>query len=451
MEKMKVGIVICGMYYTKTPDEKKIKNYDLRDADSINLTADEALIAELSLRIKKLLPEGLDTFTANVVTENDALNLEIADAYVVIPFNVIDVVFAALHSKNRPIVIYAPPFEEYWSYGNVFYPYFMRDVRKIDKMIGIDPEVFLCGSDAELAEYVAALNVRFRIRNTKVLCVGEGMYEPYHSFNWGYEMVRLIQAKYGVEWMHIGSDRFMEIFEKTGAGDGSLIGDATSDNRMPEGFGLSESAKAYFIYKKLIEETGADAFTVNCIESTVHTNCGTTSCFALSKLNDDRIVATCEADVTTLMNMLIVSYSSNSPVFMLNPYLFPMDDKLFVSHCTSPTLRSYDSDEKDEFNIYSYFEIRNLPCGLQILKQPGPVTVTGISHDNMDKMVIVRGNLIRNTAFPSCRTQVVIDVPGGVRKLAECYEGRHWAMVYGDHSGEIARANEILGIENIII
>ena len=118
MEKMKVGIVICGKHYTRSQDEKNIKNFDLRDADAIDLTADEGLISELSGRILKLLPGGLDTFTANVVTENDALNLEIADAYVVLPFNVIDVVFAALHSKNRPIVIYAPPFEEYWSYNN---------------------------------------------------------------------------------------------------------------------------------------------------------------------------------------------------------------------------------------------------------------------------------------------------------------------------------------------
>ena len=78
------------------------------------------------------------------------------------------------------------------------------------------------------------------------------------------------------------------------------------------------------------------------------------------------------------MDMLITSYASGEPSFMLNPYLFPMDNKLFVSHCTSPTKRSYSNDEKDEFNAYAYFEMRTLTCGLQILKQPGPVTVTGI-------------------------------------------------------------------------
>ena len=199
------------------------------------------------------------------------------------------------------------------------------------------------------------------------------------------------------------------------------------------------------------EKYGATAFTVNCLESIVHTSCHTTSCFALSRLNDEGIISACEADATTLVDMLITSYASNAPSFMLNPYLFPADNKLFVSHCTSPTRHSFATDEKDDFNTYSYFEIRSLPCGLQVLKQPGPVTVTGISHDKLDKMVIVRGNLVRNTSFASCRTQVEIDVPGGIKKLADNYEGRHWALVYGNQSEKIARANELLGIESLII
>jgi hypothetical protein len=451
MKKMKVGIVILGKYYTLSPQEQKIEDNDLRESDAINLTADGQIIAKMSDRVKALLPKDAETFTAHAVTENDALNLDPADAYVVVPFNVIDVVFAALHSKNRPVVIYAPAFAEFWSYGHVFYPYFMRDVRKIDAMIGIKPDVYLCESDEALTEYTAALNVRFKIKNTKVLCIGESMYEPYHSFNWGYEMVRLIQEKYGVQWKQIGSDKFIEIFKNSKPGNASALIGETKENRVPEEYDLSNPEKTYQIYKNLIAVCGADAFTVNCIESTVHTGCNTSSCYALSKLNDDGIIAACEADVTTLMNMMIVTYATNEPAFMCNPYLFPQDDKLFVSHCTAPTKRSYDSEEKDEFNIYTYFEIRDLPCGLQVLKQPGPVTVTGISHDGMDKMVIVRGNLIRNTAFPSCRTQVVIDVPGGIKKLAECYEGRHWALVYGEQSKKIAAANDMLGIENIII
>ncbi|MBQ2306283.1 MAG: hypothetical protein II184_02085 [Clostridia bacterium] len=451
MNNMKIGIVFVGKIYTPAAEERKVTGYDLSDPEKLNYITDEAFRQKYYARLAGLMPKYTETFSYEVETESEALDVPAADAYVLIPFNAIDKVFAVLHSKNRPIVVYAPSYEEVWSYGHVFYPYYMRDVRKLDEYLGLAPDVYLCDSDADLTAHVAALVVRHRVRNTKVLCIGEAMYEPYHSFNWGYEIIKLIQQKFGIEWNHMGKDRFLKIFEECAGGDDNVIRSLAASDRLPADYSTADCEKAFKVYRKLIDEYGVNAFTVNCLESTVHTSCHTTSCFALSTLNDQGIVAACEADATTLMDMLITSYASDAPAFMLNPYLFPQDNKLFVSHCTSPRRHSFESEERDEFNLYAYFEYRALPCGLQVLKQPGPVTVTGLSHDKLDKMVIVRGNLIRNTAFPSCRTQVEIDVPGGIKKLAENYEGRHWALVYGDQSARIARANEQLGIESIII
>ncbi|MBQ7446252.1 MAG: hypothetical protein IJS71_10035 [Clostridia bacterium] len=453
MKKMKIGIVFVGRIYTPSAEERKVKDCDLSDPEKLNYLTDEKFREKYSSLIRGLLPKDVDTFSCEVESETDAIDLEEADAYVLMPFNAIDKVFAVIHSKNRPIVIYTAPFDEIWSYGNVFYPYFMRDVRKIDGYMGIDPDVYLAESEKDFSDYMAALLVRYKVTNTRVLCIGEAMYEPYHSFNWGYEIIRLIQAKFGIKWFHMGKDRFIGEYESCeGEGDPDLIRKLAKNDRIPKEYSAAACEKTERVYEKLIKDYDVNAFTVNCLESTVHTSCHTTSCYALSKLNDLGVVAACEADATTLMDMLITSYASGEPAFMLNPYLFPMDNKLFVSHCTSPTKRSFSNDEKDEFNAYAYFEMRTLPCGLQILKQPGPVTVTGISHDKLDKMVIVRGNLIRNTAFPSCRTQVVIDLTeGSIKDLAEHYEGRHWALVYGDQSEKIARANDMLGIESIII
>ena len=451
MKNMKIGIVFVGRIYTPSAEEKKVKDCDLSDPEKLNFVTDDGFKKKYAKIIEDLLPAGIDTFACEAESESDAIDVAEADAYVLMPFNAIDKVFAVLHSKNKPIIIYTAPFDEIWSYGNVFYPYFMRDVRKIDGYMGIEPDVFLAESEKNFTDIAKALLVRYRINNTKVLCIGEAMYEPYHSFNWGYEIIRLIQAKFGIKWFHMGKDSFLKEYEAFGEGDPELIRKLAKNDRIPKEYSAADCEKAHRVYQKLIKDYGVNAFTVNCLESTVHTSCHTTSCFALSQLNDEGVIAACEADATTLMDMLITSYASGNPSFMLNPYLFPMDNKLFVSHCTSPTRRSYENDETDEFNAYAYFEMRTLPCGLQIMKQPGPVTVTGISHDKLDRMVIVRGNLIRNTAFPSCRTQVVIDVPGGVKKLAENYEGRHWAMVYGDHSESIANANAMLGIESVII
>ena len=312
-------------------------------------------------------------------------------------------------------------------------------------------QVYVCKNLNDLGDIVHALSVRYKINNSTVLCIGEAMYEPYHSWNWGYEMIRLIQEKFGVNWKHISSDKFLQIYNSSNVKTSGSLTKEAALNRMPEGFNSDKPEKMYKVFDKLIKEYNADAFTVNCLYSIVHTQCETTACYALSKLNDKGVVSACEADITTLLDMIITSYACDSPVFMLNPYLFPEDNKLFVSHCTSPTLHSFTSDEKDDFNAYTYYEIPSLPSGIQVIKKQGPVTVTGISHDKLDKMIVIRGNIVKNTAFPSCRTQMVLNVKGDIKELAECYEGRHWAMAYGDQTQKLKNANKLLGIDTQII
>lgn len=261
-------------------------------------------------------------------------------------------------------------------------------------------------------------------------------------------MVRAMQAKFGIEWEHISSDRFLKLYNEWDKPfEKHVLDSEVAHNRCPDGYDTTKPEKMYHVFKDLIEQYDANAFTVNCLWSIVHNSCKTTSCYSLSKLNDAGIVSACEADVTTLLNMMIVSLASESPAFMLNPYLFPEDNKLFVSHCTSPRKHSYVSDEMDDFNIYSYYEIPELPCGLQIIKKPGPVTVTGISHDKMDKMIAIRGNIVRNTTFSTCRTQLELDVPGDIREIVKNYQGRHWALVYGDQTRKIQLADQMLVID----
>lgn len=449
--RMKIGIIITGEYMTPSEKERAVENFDLRENDSLCVKIDADFVNSMAERVSALLPSTMETFCVHVTSQNEMIDVASADAYVLVPIHRSSRLLSPLRAKNRPIVIYVPKYSEIFSYGAVFYPYFMRDARKIGNILGLDPDMYLASDDTDFRKHMDALLVRHRMRNTKVVCIGEAMTEPYHSFDWGYEMIRLAQQKFGLEWIHWGAEKFLRYFDSCAPSPAGQIEKEATENRLPGEYQTSNSLKTYHVYKKILEHYGANAFTVNCLASTVHTTCNTTSCYALSRLNDEGIVSACEADVTTLMNMLIVTYASNAPVFMCNPYLFPHDNKLFLSHCTSPLYRTFDSSEKDPYHLYTYFENPDLPCALQVIKESGPVTITGISHDRMDKMIIVTGNIVRNTAFPSCRTQIEINISGDIKQLAEQYEGRHWVMVYGNQQEKIERANKLLGIESILI
>jgi hypothetical protein len=457
MKNMTVGCIIIGNKITHTQQAlQSRKDLNLSDCTKWDQKVDDELMKKIRERINGALPAGIDCFFEHVTSENQMIDVKKADAYIAVPFGnkddslfaAFDVVFSALYSKNRPVVFSVLPYEEIWSYGSVFFPYFVRDARKIDEYLGMKNNVYVSKDLNNLREILSALNVKFKVNHSRALCIGEPMYEPFHSWNWGYEMVRAMQEKFGMEWEHISSDRFLKIYKEWDKPfEKNVLAKELKGNHLPDGYDETKAEKMYHVFRELIKESGANVFTVNCLWSIVHNECKTTSCYSLSKLNDEGIVAACEADVTTLLNMMITTFATDSPVFMLNPYHFPEDNKLFVSHCTSPRLHSFNDGKKDDFNIYSYYEIPELPCGLQIIKEEGPVTVTGVSHDKMDKMIVIKGKIVRNTAFSTCRTQMELDVEGDIKEIVKSYQGRHWALCYGDQSNKIRMANDVLGIE----
>ena len=450
---MKVTGLILGVSGTLT--REKIKRNSLDQSENY-IFKTPILSSQMKNKIKNIftnsLPSEVEHSFIQIKNESQILDIQESDVYVVFPFEpMIDRYLHALYAHNKPIIIMPLPYSEIFSYGNVFYPYFMRDSREIDDMLKIDHKVFLCKDKKDLSETLTALNVKYKINNSRVLCIGEPMYEPFHSWDWGYAVIRKIQEKFGLSWIQMSSQSLIEYW-KSWKGEINIkdITESVRKNYLPKDRKMEDVKKMYLILKSLIEKKKANAFTINCLASVIHTNLNVTPCYALSRLNDEGIVSACEADATTLLNMLITVYSSQAPGFMINPYLFPEDNRLFVSHCTSPRLHSYKEKKKDDYNIYSYFEYPNLSFGLQVLKKPGVVTITGLSHNMLDKMLIIKGRIVRNTNFATCRTQIELEVEGEIKEITENYQGRHWILVYGDHTNIIERTNEMFGLKSIV-
>lgn len=454
-QKMKIGGLIFGNTTADTQKVIEANDSNLNHCLATNrklATQDyEAIHAHLS----EAVPQNCDLFFVDeILTEAQAIDVSDADLYVVYSFGgVTDKTYVTLLSKNKPILILQPPYEKSWSYGGVYFPYFVRDNREISDYLGISEDVTVIKSSEELKKTLSAYQVKFRMEHAVVMCAGEPMYEPFHSWSWGYSIVKAMQQKFGLKWINLSSEKILDIYnnwEKEYPKEQIL--NEVSGDYVKARDAIPRVEKLYYVFKELIEENQVTAFTVNCLASIVHTGINGTACYALSKLNDSGIVAACESDITTLLAMMITSFASNRPVFMLNPYLFPADNKLFVSHCSCPTLHSYEEGSKqDPLNLYNYFEIDSMGCGIQVMREPGDVTIVGLAHNSIDRMVIVKGRMVRNTSFASCRTQMEIEIDGDIQDLANNYQGRHWALVYGDYTDALVRANELMDIESIII
>jgi len=406
--------------------------------------------------VKQVLAEALsrdmEYEVIQIDNEQSLFDMPRADVYVIIPFGGIsDRWLHIIYSFNKPMIFYIMPLEKVFSYGNVYYPYFIRDSLEIDKFLNLSHKVFISKDLEDLKLTLKALKAVYKIKSSRILCIGEPMFEPFHSSDLGYAMVRMLQEKFGVKWSYMSSDKFIQRAKKYDREvDLKEIKSQASKIVNLNDERLMTALRIYYLMRELLREYDANVITINCLASNIIKELQATPCYALSRLNDEGIPAVCEADATTLLDMMITVYASESPGFMANPYIFPDDNHILLSHCTSPTLHSFGKEEKDPFILYSHFE-RKKGVGVKVLKKENTtVTITGISHDKLDEMLIIVGKIVKNTRLPTCRTQIVVKVQDA-KKILENYKGRHWIVVYGDHSEIISKTNEILGIKSIII
>jgi len=188
---------------------------------------------------------------------------------------------------------------------------------------------------------------------------------------------------------------------------------------------LDRAAAAYVALRRLVDDHRLDALTVRCFD--LLKAAGTTGCLALSRLNDEGMVAGCEGDLPATVTMMLLSRLSGEPSFMGNPAR--IDDRqqtVWLTHCTvarrlvtSYVLRSH---FESGIGVAVAGELRRGqvtiariggPCLSDVLVETGPLVATGHEED-------------------LCRTQAVVRCPPAVSSLLGCPLGNHHVLAYGD-------------------
>ena len=91
----------------------------------------------------------------------------------------------------------------------------------------------------------------------------------------------------------------------------------------------------YRIFKDLMREHDAPAFTIRGCMGTILPMAQTTACLALSLLNDEGVMAFCESDFVIIPAGILLHYTCGRPVFLHNS-TFPHDGLVTCAHCTAP-------------------------------------------------------------------------------------------------------------------
>ncbi len=198
----------------------------------------------------------------------------------------------------------------------------------------------------------------------------------------------------------------------------------------------------YELFKQLMHEHNAPAFTIKDCMSTIIPMSRTTACLTLGLMNDEGIIAFCESDFVIIPAGLLLRHIANTPVFLHNS-TFPHNAIATCAHCSAP--RRMNGDRYEPVEILTHEESDygaapkvEIPIGQQV-SFINPEYTSG-------RWVGFRGHVIDNPFLPICRSQQDVRIQGQWEKLKNEVRDSHWMMAYGDCLKEIGYAARKLGL-----
>jgi hypothetical protein len=199
----------------------------------------------------------------------------------------------------------------------------------------------------------------------------------------------------------------------------------------------------YTIFKDLMREHNAPAFTIRSCMGTIMPMARTTACLVLSLINDEGLMAFCESDFVIIPAGILLHYVSGRPVFLHNS-TFPHGRIVTCAHCTAP--RRLDGTRYEPARILTHYESDygaapkvEVPIGQQ---------VTFIDPEYSSGRWLGFTGIVRSNPFYEiCRSQQDVEIQGDWRKLLGEVRDSHWMMAYGNHLQPLSYAARKLGIQ----
>ncbi|KJS20795.1 MAG: fucose isomerase [Clostridiaceae bacterium BRH_c20a] len=210
-----------------------------------------------------------------------------------------------------------------------------------------------------------------------------------------------------------------------------------------------KSIRAYYALKKIIAEKKLDAVAVECWPEFMN-KYGGAACFSLGKLNDEGIVAACEADVNGAITMLLGQYFSQKATFIADLICGDEEiNELTFWHCGAgpQSLKAQDSEV-----VPGIHPNRKIPLALYFPLQEGFVTIGRLSPDKNNKLRLLIGGGVgikRELMFHGNTLPVKIETPVEEAIDSIIYNGleHHYILTYGDFTEELKEFANLVNLE----
>jgi len=284
----------------------------------------------------------------------------------------------------------------------------------------------------DLEKEIKHHTIYHKLRNIKVGLIGE----PSDWLIASSPEIETIKKVWGPEVVKISLEELKQVITETKdeefESEHFSLTKKASEIKEPTKKEVKQVVRVYGALKKLIQKYELNAVSVRCFDLVLDMK--TTGCYALSKLNDDGIIAGCEGDLVSTLGMIWANLVTDQSVWMANPaQLDEQNNSILFAHCTVPVSMI------QTYKLRSHFE-SGLGVGILGEFTKGKVTLLRLGGNGLNKIWITNGEIIETGNDENlCRTQVKVKLHGSV-KTADLLNnplGNHILLMRGNYVKEM--------------
>ena len=211
---------------------------------------------------------------------------------------------------------------------------------------------------------------------------------------------------------------------------------------------ILNSAKTYFVCKRIMESEEADAFMMDCLRAIGPEK--PVPCMAYMSLRDEGVAMGCQSDLDATLTQMLLLRLFGRPGFQQNASCDTWRNHYYGAHCTCPTRLGGPGEPPEPYILRNHAETGTGVSPQVIWRKGQEVTMVHYIHGRPPSMAIYTGRVVGRYDMPpagGCRTNVEL-VLDGVEDVCEV-KGMHQTIIYGDHAKKLRSFCQLYGIEVI--
>jgi len=266
----------------------------------------------------------------------------------------------------------------------------------------------------------------------------------------------------GTTVRQIPSQRFYDCFAATtpDRSIASLAKEYTSKAtkiHQPTKHEITDSARVYYAFKRLLSEEKGDALMMTCLPGLVKPRKHVPPCMAMMTLRDEGIAGGCENDLDATLTQMLLLGLFDKPGFQQDPSYNTEQDRFFCAHCTSASRMNGLGKPAEKYDLMSHCESGFGVAPRVHFRKGQDVTLAKLTlGDKTPQLLIYTGVIVGCPPIPQaggCRSNAEITIrihdkgftPEIKRKLHTSV--MHAIMVYGNYEQELKQFSQLYGIE----